>query len=50
MQNLMKPGADMSRMNPAQMQKVQASMAKVIDPRVLHQMGVFRSVFHCYLS
>eukprot|EP00042_Codosiga_hollandica_P038034 m.305357 g.305357 ORF g.305357 m.305357 type:complete len:512 (+) comp55290_c0_seq3:20-1555(+) len=35
--NLFKGNGD--RLNPAQMQKLNASMAKAIDPRVLHQMG-----------
>jgi signal recognition particle subunit SRP54 len=37
MKNLFKGNPD--RMNPAQMQKINASMAKAIDPRVLQQMG-----------
>lgn len=37
---LFNKGGDMpSKVNPAQMAKLQNSMAKVIDPRVLHQMG-----------
>lgn len=35
--NLFKGNGD--RINPAQMQKINASMAKVLDPRVLQQMG-----------
>ena len=42
-QNLFKPGANMDRMNPMQMAKVQQSMAKVIDPRMLQQMGASRT-------
>ena len=33
-------GGDMSRnVNPTQMAKINQQMAKMIDPRVLHQMG-----------
>ena len=34
------PGGDMSKnVNPAQMAKLNQQVAKMIDPRVLHQMG-----------
>ena len=34
--NMARPDASM---NPSQMAKLQTQMAKMIDPRVLHQMG-----------
>ena len=38
---LFKNGGDMSgkNVNPTQMAKLQQQMAKMMDPRVLHQMG-----------
>eukprot|EP00126_Sphaerothecum_destruens_P010041 Sdes_comp20665_c0_seq2m15996 len=40
MKGLFKPGGDMARnMNPQQMAKMQNQMSKVIDPRMLQQMG-----------
>jgi signal recognition particle subunit SRP54 len=36
-------GGDMSKnVNPAQMAKLNTQMAKMMDPRVLHQMGMCR--------
>ena len=36
------PGGDMTKnVNPAQMAKLNQQVAKMVDPRVLHQMGKY---------
>lgn len=39
MKGLFKPGGIDKNVNPSQMAKLNTHMAKMMDPRVLHQMG-----------
>ena len=45
MKGLFKPGAMDKNVNPAQMAKLNGQMAKLMDPRVLQQMGKSGSNF-----
>lgn len=42
-------GGDMNKnVNPTQMAKLNQEMAKMMGPRVLHQMGKDHFLFHCF--
>jgi len=45
MKGLFKPGGMDKNVNPAQMAKLNGQMAKLMDPRVLQQMGKFRIIY-----
>ena len=50
MKGLFKPGGMDKNVNPAQMAKLNGQMAKLMDPRVLQQMGKSRNSFTSFLS
>jgi signal recognition particle subunit SRP54 len=42
---LFKQGDMTKNVNPTQMQKLNSQMSKLIDPRILHQIGKFKLLF-----
>ncbi len=48
---LFKTGDMTKNVNPTQMQKLNSQMSKLIDPRILHQIGQFKFVcFKTYFN
>ena len=50
MKGMFKPGSMEKNTNPAQMMKMNRDIAKMMDPSVLHRMGLFILMFAIYLT
>jgi len=47
---LFKSGDMAKNVNPTQMQKLNSQMSKLIDPRILHQIGKFNLLRRCFFN